>query len=67
MSPQDIKLPKSAAELSQPQFLANIHRAEQFVNALQNLKVRVSIAGTTRVVVGHIRISGESAIIEVKL
>ena len=67
MTPQDFKLPKTLAEFSSPRFRAELVRAEKLLNALQNLKVQITVSGTTTNAVGNIQIVGETAIVVVNL
>lgn len=62
-----ITLPRDLASFVQGKSVADIQRMEDLVNALQNLKVQVSIAGTTKVVSATIQISGDSAVINIQL
>ncbi len=62
-----IKLPKNLAEFVGPQAADDMARAEELINALQNLRVQVTVNGTTQTVAAAIQISGESALIVIQL
>lgn len=67
MDGRDFKLPTTLAEYSSPRFREEMLRAEKLLNALQNLKVVITIEGRTTSANGVIQISGDSAIILVEL
>lgn len=67
MAVAPIKLPKDLASFVQGTAAADIVKMEQLLNALQNLRVQVSINGTTRVVQTSIQISGGAALISIQL
>lgn len=62
-----VKLPKDLAAFVKGASAADIVRAEQLLNALQNLKVQISVNGTTQVAQATIQISGDSALISITL
>lgn len=64
---QPLKLPKSIAELAAKGAEADLQRIEDLLNALQNLKVEISEAGTTRTVNATVQFSGNSAVLVLDL
>lgn len=62
-----VKLPTDLAEFVRGSSRADIIKAEDLLNAFQNLKVQVTVNGTTRTVFATIQISGDSAILEIAL
>ncbi len=44
-----------------------IRESEDLLNALQNLKVQITVSGTTRTVTANIQFSGKSAVLIVEL
>ena len=67
MATSPLKLPGTLPEFLSGDFLTDIKRAEQLLNALQNLRVQVTVNGTTQTAVGVIQISGDSALVIVNL
>lgn len=67
MALRTVKLPKSLAELQSPSSDADLQHIEDLLNALQNLKVQVTIAGSTKVVAANIQFAEGSAIIVINL
>lgn len=67
MTGAPIKLPQTLAEFVSGVSRPDVIRVEQLANALQDLRVQVTVNGTTQTAVGYLQISGDSAIIVVNL
>lgn len=67
MAIQPIKLPKTLADYVGNKTVQDMQRAEDLLNALQNLKVQITVNGTTRSGNAVIQISGDQAVIVVNL
>lgn len=65
MTVADLKLPKTMQDFLSGKSAQDIARAEQILNALQTLKVQITVNGVPAV--GTIQISGEAALIVVEL
>jgi len=62
-----IKLPKDMADFVNGSASDGMQRAEDLLNALQNLKVQITVNGTTRSGNAVIQIAGDQAVIVVNL
>lgn len=67
MALQPIKVPKSIKEFQSKGSDADLQHIEDLLNALQNLKVQVTVAGTTRVVSANIQFAGGAAVLVIDL
>lgn len=62
-----VSVPKDLAAFIKGASRDDIQKAEDLLNALQNLKIQVTVGGTTQTVVGTIQISGNVAILAITL
>ncbi len=67
MGLQPITLPKNLSDFVGNQTASDMQRAQDLLNALQNLKVQITVNGTTRSGNAVIQISGDQAVIVVNL
>lgn len=67
MAVSPIELPKKLSDFVGTQAASDMMRAEQLLNALQNLRVQVTVNGTTQTANAVIQISGDAALIVITL
>lgn len=67
MAVTPIELPKKLSDFIGTGAASDLMRAEQLLNALQNLKVQVTVNGTTQTASAVIQISGDVALIVITL
>jgi len=65
--PTEVRLPKDLSSFLSGASSADIGKVEDLINALQNLKVQVTITGTNKTVSTTVQISGDSAVINLQL
>lgn len=64
---KNIELPKQLADFIGSKAAADLQRAEDLLNALQNLRVQVTVNGSTQTAAAVIQISGDAALIVISL